>query len=166
MFTTPRQLVAGALVAGVLSVSSMISPAGASGVSYRADAFNSHHVVSLSSLRGHPVLLLSWASWCLDCRHELPAVQSYYATHHLGPLQLVAVDVDDLGGATSLSVVKKFHLSMTLWSDPSNNFSVAFSTPGVPASVLISATGHVLDTWFGSLNLASASVQRAIKKAE
>jgi cytochrome c biogenesis protein CcmG/thiol:disulfide interchange protein DsbE len=40
--------------------------------------------LTLSELRGKPVLLNLWASWCLPCRVEMPAIERVYQRHRAG----------------------------------------------------------------------------------
>jgi len=34
--------------------------------------------LTLSELRGHPIVLNLWASWCLPCRSEMPSIEKAY----------------------------------------------------------------------------------------
>ena len=47
---------------------------------------------SLSELRGKPVVLAFWASWCGPCRHEIPALNTWQAERP--DVHVVAVNVD------------------------------------------------------------------------
>lgn len=51
--------------------------------------------VSLSSLRGKPVLLNFWATWCSPCRQEMPYLQQINAEWAPKGLVLLAIDIGE-----------------------------------------------------------------------
>ncbi len=51
-------------------------------------------VIDLSSLRGKPVLLNFWASWCAACRTELPILERQYRSAWRRNLHVAAVSED------------------------------------------------------------------------
>jgi len=50
---------------------------------------------SLADLRGQVVLVNFWATWCPYCRHEMPAMQAFYADHRARGFAIVAFSLDD-----------------------------------------------------------------------
>lgn len=44
---------------------------------------------------GKVVMLHFWASWCVPCREEMPAMERYYQKHHREGLELIAISMDD-----------------------------------------------------------------------
>src|SRR5438270_6196249 len=55
----------------------------------------SGHTISLAALKGHPVLVSFWATWCVPCRDELPLIRDEYLAHRQQGLSVVAIDYGD-----------------------------------------------------------------------
>jgi len=72
------------------------------------------HTVALSALKGKPVLINFWATWCLPCRDELPLIRDAYLAHRAEGLTVVAIDFGD----ESASTVQSFWKSMNLQPAP------------------------------------------------
>ncbi|MGH3032753.1 MAG: redoxin domain-containing protein, partial [Gaiellaceae bacterium] len=51
--------------------------------------------LSLAEVRGRPVVLNFWASWCIPCRDEAPILNAS-ARAHRGEVVFVGIDVQDL----------------------------------------------------------------------
>ena len=51
--------------------------------------------VTLSHLRGHPVFLNFWATWCKPCRGEMTDIIAAYDAHHPAGLEVVAINLTD-----------------------------------------------------------------------
>ena len=105
------------------------------------------HAVSLAALKGRPVLVSFWATWCVPCRDELPLIRDEYLAHRGEGLAVVAIDF----GNESADTVRTFWKSMNLQPAPvldpdgraSNAYGVALSSSGLPVSVLIARDGTV-----------------------
>jgi peroxiredoxin len=57
------------------------------------------HRVELKGLRGRPLVLNFWATWCAPCKEELPEFELVYREHQAVGLQVLAVSIDDEAGA-------------------------------------------------------------------
>lgn len=51
--------------------------------------------IDLKQLRGGPVLVTFWATWCAPCRKEMPLVQAAYDKYRARRFAAVAVNVGD-----------------------------------------------------------------------
>jgi cytochrome c biogenesis protein CcmG, thiol:disulfide interchange protein DsbE len=51
--------------------------------------------LSLAAMKGHPVLVDFWASWCPPCRTSVPALEDLYREFHGRGLEVVAINVDE-----------------------------------------------------------------------
>jgi cytochrome c-type biogenesis protein len=104
-------------------------------------------VVSLAALKGKPVLISFWATWCVPCRDELPLIRDEYLAHRAQGLQVVAIDFGD----ESADTIRHFWQAMSLAPAPvldpsgtaSNAYGVALSSSGLPVSVLVARDGTV-----------------------
>lgn len=107
--------------------------------------------ISLSGLKGKPVLLTFWATWCAPCRQELPLIQSAYRAHHDQGLAVVAVDYGDESAGT----VRAFWDSLGLQPPPAldpdgrvaDAYGVGLKTSGLPVSVFIARDGTISTYW-------------------
>jgi peroxiredoxin len=118
----------------------------------------------LASLRGQPVLLNVWATWCPPCREEMPALQALH--EQLGPrgLRVLGVSVDSHG---SEETIRRFLVeggyTFTILHDASDAVSRQFRTIGVPETFLIDGEGRVVRRWIGKFDPLAADVVRDIE---
>lgn len=104
--------------------------------------------VTLSDLRGKPVLLDFWASWCPPCRRELPHIQELHEEYGPKGLQVVAASCD---GAIedAKTAAEEMGLTFTiLWQDPDSEQSAAidqaYEITGIPRLLLLDEEGMVV----------------------
>ena len=103
--------------------------------------------VALSALKGKPVLINFWATWCLPCRNELPLIRDAYLAHRAEGLTIVAIDYGDEAAATIRTFWKSMNLQPAPVLDPSGvasrDYGVALSSSGLPVSILVARDGTV-----------------------
>lgn len=103
--------------------------------------------VRLAGLRGTPLVLNLWASWCEPCRAELPVLADLAAS--AGPsLRVVGIDVqDDPGSALSLLSDTDVHYASV--RDDAAATKAPLRWTGLPMTVLVDADGRVAYTHRG-----------------
>lgn len=99
--------------------------------------------LSLRDFRGRPILLNVWATWCVPCRNEMPALDRLQAKIGASQLLVLPLSIDRQG----LPVVKKFYeeLGLTLlgiYIDQSGNATSVLNTVGIPTTLLIDSDGR------------------------
>ncbi len=136
-------------------------------IEYRATDLDTGVDVSLQDLRGAPVLMSSWATWCEPCKEELPKLEALYEQRAGDGLQLVAVNVNAPGPAERQieNMIERLGLTMPTWRDDANRFTVVFGGMGVPTNVLIGADGRVIQRWLGAVDVDDPAFIAAIDAA-
>ena len=98
---------------------------------------------TLADFRGRPILLNIWATWCVPCRKEMPALDRLQAAVGDSELLVLPLSIDRQG----VPVVKKFyddlHLkTLGIYVDASGAASHALKVVGVPTTLLIDRDGR------------------------
>jgi cytochrome c biogenesis protein CcmG, thiol:disulfide interchange protein DsbE len=97
---------------------------------------------SLADYRGHWVLVNFWASWCVPCKQEAPALEKFQQ-HHGGPeFTVLGIDTRDLTD-DGREFVRRYGLSYPQLRDGDGGAAHDFGTTGVPESFLVDPKGNV-----------------------
>lgn len=107
------------------------------------------HQVGLESLRGRPVLINFWASWCTPCRREMPLIQQTAAQHP--KLAVLLVDERDEQGAAK-SFVEQLHIRSTVLFDGDGAIGDRYGISGLPTTVFVRPDGSLEGRYVGETN--------------
>ena len=107
----------------------------------------------LSDLRGKPVLVNFWASWCTPCRQEMPEIVKA-ADARGGAVTVVAVDLQESNDAVQ-SFAREFGMKFPIVIDRTGGVADAWRiggpVQGIPSSYFIDKDGVVQARYFGPM---------------
>jgi cytochrome c biogenesis protein CcmG/thiol:disulfide interchange protein DsbE len=99
--------------------------------------------LSLEALRGKPVVLNFWASWCYPaCYEEAPLLESTWRTYKDQGLMLVGVDIQDKE-ANAREFMRRFNFTFPNGPDPGSKISIDYGVYGVPETFFIDREGRI-----------------------
>ena len=107
------------------------------------DAFDQR----IAALKGTPIVVNDWASWCGPCRFEFPFLQSQ-ASKHANEIAFLGVDSDDSSGSAK-TFLGELPLPYPSYSDPDKSIRQALHGIGYPATVFYDRGGNVVYTHQG-----------------
>jgi thiol-disulfide isomerase/thioredoxin len=101
------------------------------------------HELTLADFRGRVVLLNIWATWCVPCRKEMPALDRLQVKLSIVDFLVIPLSIDREG----VSAVRRFYEKLGLeklgiYVDPSGKGSRALAVPEMPATLLIDRRGR------------------------
>jgi thiol-disulfide isomerase/thioredoxin len=124
----------------------------------------------LSDWRGRTVLLNLWATWCVPCRKEMPALESLQ-TRLGGPdFEVVAVNIDTRDPQKPKNFLKEANLTRLGYFSDQNartfqDLKGIGRALGMPTSVLVDAQGCEIGTIAGPAEWASDDAVKLISAA-
>ena len=129
---------------------------------FRADPLIEASVTPHTLTQGPVTLVTIWATWCIPCRAEMPAMASLYRA--LGPkgFRLIAVSIDESAPKDVLDFVKDLGLTFEVLHDKSGDIQRVFQTTGVPESFLLDKNGVIVKKVIGEHPWSSQSNQRIV----
>jgi len=117
---------------------------------------NTGQTVKLSSLRGRPVWINFWATWCPPCREEMPDMEKIYGEYKGKDLAILGVDVQE-----SAQKVKEFTGSLELtWTfilDENGDVANLYSASGLPSHFFVDKDGVIQAVHIGGLTNISGT---------
>ena len=107
--------------------------------------------LELAELRGTPVVLNLWASWCPPCRSEQPALQrSWTAERERGEVLFLGLDQQDLT-PDARAWIDEFGVTYPQIRDPSDRTARSYGATGLPETYFIDARGLVVGHVIGQI---------------
>ncbi|MFO0659143.1 MAG: TlpA disulfide reductase family protein [Polyangiaceae bacterium] len=98
--------------------------------------------LTLSELRGHPVLLDFWASWCGPCQMQAPILERISRRYRDKGLVVLGVNTSDKPGRAVPSAQRK-GLTYPILFDAANEANDLYNVESLPMLVLVGKDGSV-----------------------
>lgn len=106
--------------------------------------------VTLDSLKGKPIFINFWATWCPPCVAEMPDIQKMYDKYG-DRVHFVIINADGAKDDVQ-SFMQKNTYTFPVMLDTDNSAARAYSIQAIPMSGIIDADGNLLDTKIGALH--------------
>lgn len=167
-------LVVAALVAGAVLLvqrSDNTGPVdiGAAAPDFRAIDLATGDTVSLRDrYRGQVTLVNIWATWCVPCKTEMPAMQGAFARFKDQGFRIVAVSIDEGSEEPVQDFVRDMGLTFDVWhdrlADQGGNIQYRYQTTGVPESFLLDKDGVIVKRVIGAYDWSSPASTKLIAR--
>jgi len=104
--------------------------------------------VALDELRGIPVVLNFWASWCIPCREEAPLLQRSWTEHGKDGVLFLGLNMQD-ARQDARGFLAKFVQTFPNVRDPDNSTARAWGVTGLPETFFIRSDARVVSHVIG-----------------
>ena len=105
--------------------------------------------VQLSTLRGKPVILNFWATWCPPCRAEMPELEALWQRYQDEGLLLIGVDQGENAATVERFARGVVGTTFPLLLDTNQAVGRAYGVRALPTTVFIDAAGRIQDIRIG-----------------
>ena len=122
--------------------------------------------VALDELKGGPVLVNLWATWCAPCVKELPTLDALAKAQKPGGLTVVAVS-QDMGPQNSVrAFLDKLEIgALGAYQDPDMKLSDAYGAQILPTTILYDAAGNEVWRYVGDLDWTGPEAAKLLAEA-
>jgi cytochrome c biogenesis protein CcmG/thiol:disulfide interchange protein DsbE len=117
--------------------------------------------VSLRQYRGKVVFLNFWATWCIPCREEMPAIERLHQTYQ--DLAVISIDLKESAEQVK-AFFQKHGLSFPALLDQSGAVFRDYLVAGMPTTYLIGRDGNLLARGVGGRDWTRAEATQLIKE--
>jgi len=111
---------------------------------------NEGETITLSDLRGKPVLINLWTSWCPPCKAEMPALERVFQDYKDDGLEILAVNSTSQDNAADANAfVQDLGLTFTILFDKDGSVSKQYRLQALPTSIFINREGVIQEIVVG-----------------
>jgi peroxiredoxin len=98
--------------------------------------------VTLDTLHGHSALVVFWASWCVPCEQEAPALERFWRGPH-ERLALVGVNTSDPSESRARAFIGRYGWTFPNLRDSLGTAAAAYGIADLPTTFVLDGDGRV-----------------------
>jgi cytochrome c biogenesis protein CcmG/thiol:disulfide interchange protein DsbE len=105
--------------------------------------------LSSADLKGHPVVINFWASWCLPCREEAPLLERTWRRYRDEGVIFLGVNIKD-AGSDAKAFVEEFDITYPVVRDLDQELTRSFGVRGLPETFFVDHEWRFVGTESGA----------------
>src|SRR6266567_6808696 len=113
----------------------------------------------LAQLKGAPLVINFWASWCDPCKEEAPLLQQTWKQVQPQGVQFLGIDYEDTR-SNALAFLHHYGITYPNVTDSSGSVAIPYGVAGVPETYFVNRHGVIVQKITGALN--QPALQQAI----
>lgn len=126
-------------------------PVGSPAPAFSLPVLGGPGLVSLASLRGRPVVLNFWASWCPPCKSEAEVLEEDWLRYRSRGVQFFGIDDNDLPG-DARTFIAAHRLTFPMLDDGPGNVTRRYGISQLPETYVLNAKGTIVAHLAGPVN--------------
>lgn len=128
------------------------------------DLANAQTISFRKDYEGKVTLVNIWATWCIPCRTEMPAIEALYKDFAAKDFHVLAVSIDEGSADPVIAFAKELGLTFTILHDPTGDIQRIYQTTGVPESFLVDRHGMIVRKIIGEHPWDSPANRRIVEQ--
>lgn len=121
---------------------------------FQAPDFSLHtldnRTIQLSELRGQPVLVNVWATWCPPCRAEMPALERVYQAYQASGVVILGVNATNQDSLAAVQeYIRQGGYTFPILFDQEGVVSNSYQVSSLPTSFFIDSQGIIQEVVVG-----------------
>jgi len=120
------------------------------------------NVIRLADLRGRPVWINFWASWCPPCQAETPTIRDTAAAYAPQGLEVIGISVQEATEDDVRAYAEKYDLGYTVAADLAGDVFRRYRVFGLPTQYFLDEDGIIRSIVQGPVTPASAASNLAL----
>ena len=117
---------------------------------------DAQHTVSLEQLRGKPVVLNFWATWCPPCVEEMPSLLELHK--ELGDKVTILAVSEDADDSAYRQFIRDHGVDLLTVRDTRQNTNEVYGTFKFPETYIIDRNGKIVRKFIGATNWTSPEI--------
>lgn len=118
--------------------------------------------LSMTEHRGRAIILNFWASWCLECRSEMPGLERLHREFSSRGLVIIGVNARESKEAVG-RYATELGLTYPLVFDPDGSINALYGVIGFPTTFVVGRNGRAIAFAVGPRHWESAPVRALIE---